>query len=379
MGLLPNRFEAKDIANILTAPKPDKPELSFAEQVDECLAGKLPFYTALKVCDTPQILLDIGCRQLPMLYTQRHLKDAIKPANNEEHFHGLTIEQIKMMPELIAKPVMAFDSISRDDSIVLVTSELDTNENPVIISIKPNGKRRYEVEDISSNFITSIYPKDNFMNLFKKVLSEDKLLFCHKERSQKMFERWGVQSSELTNTLDFNIIIHQSRNIVNPISEKTAEILSESKSEDDQLSLFDLDTETQSTSADTYITDNFSAENAKAALTDYAESRIAYYDGAVREAFLNNDLGSFNANVRKAVDETISEVLGGELDIAEELKKAYSGFDVEKGTSREEFSELYKEMYENSEFAEALYADISEKLYAAHVEIDKARQAAHSV
>ena len=31
-----------------------------------------------------------------------------------------------------------------------------------------------------------------------------------------MFERWGEQYSELTNTLDFNIIIHQSRNIVKP-------------------------------------------------------------------------------------------------------------------------------------------------------------------
>lgn len=30
-----------------------------------------------------------------------------------------------------------------------------------------------------------------------------------------MFERWGLQLSELTNTLDFNIIIHQSRNFVN--------------------------------------------------------------------------------------------------------------------------------------------------------------------
>lgn len=36
-----------------------------------------------------------------------------------------------------------------------------------------------------------------------------------------MFERWGLQLSELTNTLDFNIIIHKSNNIVNRVSEKT--------------------------------------------------------------------------------------------------------------------------------------------------------------
>ena len=34
------------------------------------------------------------------------------------------------------------------------------------------------------------------------------------KKSQAMFERWGEQYSELTNNLDFNIIVHQSRNIV---------------------------------------------------------------------------------------------------------------------------------------------------------------------
>ena len=42
-----------------------------------------------------------------------------------------------------------------------------------------------------------------------------------------MFERWGEQYSELTNNLDFNIIIHQSRNIVKGMQkENNAEQLS---------------------------------------------------------------------------------------------------------------------------------------------------------
>ena len=35
-----------------------------------------------------------------------------------------------------------------------------------------------------------------------------------------MFERWGEQYSELTNNLDFNIIVHQSRNIVKGMQKK---------------------------------------------------------------------------------------------------------------------------------------------------------------
>lgn len=199
-------------------------DMSFSEQVDASLNGKLPFYTSLKVCDTPKILLDVGCEQLPMLYTQRHLKNAIKPINEKEHLHGLTVEQIKKLPELLENPAMIFDSISRNDSIIAVTTELNTDSSPIVVSIKPYGKGRYEIEDISSNFITSVYPKDNFINFFKRTLSFDKVLYCNKERSQELFERWGVQSSELTNTLNFNIIIHQSRNIVNPKTQEISDI-----------------------------------------------------------------------------------------------------------------------------------------------------------
>lgn len=73
-------------------------EKTFAEQVDEVLAGKASRFNDLKVCDTPQILIDVGCQQLPIFYTQRHLRDALKAKGNigeSIHHHGLTTEQIK--------------------------------------------------------------------------------------------------------------------------------------------------------------------------------------------------------------------------------------------------------------------------------------------
>ena len=202
-------------------------EKSFAEQVDEALGGVLPFYTSLKVCDTPQILLDVGCEQLPMLYTQKHLKNAILPPDEKNHRHGLEIEQIKRLPELLSYPVMIIDSPNRKDSIIVVTSEVDKSDNPIIASIKPNGKGRYEVENVSSNFITSVYGRNNFSEYLRRIVQSDNLLFCDKQKSQAMFERWGEQYSELTNNLDFNIIIHQSRNIVKGMQkENNAEQLS---------------------------------------------------------------------------------------------------------------------------------------------------------
>ncbi|MBP3267792.1 MAG: hypothetical protein J6M07_05680, partial [Ruminococcus sp.] len=40
-------------------------ELTFAEQVEAVLNHQFGTYSALKVSDTPKILLDVGCEQLP--------------------------------------------------------------------------------------------------------------------------------------------------------------------------------------------------------------------------------------------------------------------------------------------------------------------------
>lgn len=191
-------------------------EKTFAEQVDEALSGKIPFYSSLKVCNTPKILVDIGCKQLPMLYTQKHLRDALhEKSSKNPHWHGLTVEKIKNLPVLLQEPVIVFDSLTRDDSVMMVLSESDNDNLPLIVSIKPNGQGRYNLEQIDSNFITSIYGKDNFLRYIENIIKKDKLLFISKEKSQKLFERWGLQLPELTKSFGFDTIIHQSRNIVN--------------------------------------------------------------------------------------------------------------------------------------------------------------------
>lgn len=149
-----------------------------------------------------------------MLYTQKHLKRAIKAKTDKEHTHGLSVEQIKQLPELIKEPLMVLDSLSNKNSIVIVTSETDSEHLPIMVSVKPNGKGRYELEEIDSNFITSVYGRNNFESFFERTVKSGNLLYCSK-KSQNLFERWGEQYSELTKGFDFDIIIHQSRNIVN--------------------------------------------------------------------------------------------------------------------------------------------------------------------
>ena len=205
-----------------------KSEKTFAEQINDVLNGVFPKYSNLKVCDTPQILVDIGCDRLPMLYTQRHLKDALhEKSPNNAHWHGLTLEQICNIPHLLETPAIIMDSLSpnksADKSIVICLNDVDNDNAPIIVSVKPNGQGIYEMENVSSNFITSIYGKENgFANYVERAAKSNNILFWDKEKSQALFSCQRLQLPEAINNLDSNIIIHQSRNIVKSMQQENS-------------------------------------------------------------------------------------------------------------------------------------------------------------
>ena len=86
------------------------------------------------------------------------------------------------MSELLTSPAIIFDSLTRNDSIIVVIDEMDKEQASVVISIRPNGKGMYEMEQVDSNFITSVHGRDNFANQIKHAIDNDKILFVSKEK-----------------------------------------------------------------------------------------------------------------------------------------------------------------------------------------------------
>lgn len=133
------------------------------------------------------------------------------------------MKQIKALPSLIENPAMILDSTSRTDSILLVLPQVDKEKCPLVVTVKPNGNGKYNLDVIASNFITSIYGRENFSKFIERNIEMNNVLYCDKEKSQELFRVLGLQFPKGVNSLDFNIIIHQSRNIVKGFEEKISE------------------------------------------------------------------------------------------------------------------------------------------------------------
>ncbi len=202
----------------------------FDKQVDDVLSGADTASSHLEVLKvTPPLLRMVGVPNLPILMTARHVKTITQENGSDSaNYHGLGVELIKKLPELISDPVMIMDSISPDakakNSIVIVTQMLDKENRPVIGAIRLAGRGNdLNGFEISANIMTSAYGKDNFQSFIERNIEQGSVLYVDKAKSQVLFETPGIQFPDNFESLDFDIIIRKTNAFVNREEEKKSE------------------------------------------------------------------------------------------------------------------------------------------------------------
>lgn len=159
---------------------------SFSNQVDGALAGTLDRNNHVFVCETPQILRAVGLNDLPMLMTQKHIRNINKGADgSRKHYHGISRDVIKKIPQYLQEPVAIMDSLSTatQPGVVVLTEEVDSEGRPIVIAIKPDGQGFYDV-DLDSNFILSMYGRNNFEKFLEDNVKESTFLYISNKKTE---------------------------------------------------------------------------------------------------------------------------------------------------------------------------------------------------
>lgn len=190
--------------------------LRFGDDVDLATTGGFMRYESLRVCDTPVLFQKAGLGAKPMLYTQRHLTEAMrKKSPRNSHWHGIPITLMKQLPALLEQPAILCDSPSRKDTILAVLCAVDKDGLPLILAIQPNGKGFYGDREISTNMILSVYGKYDLGNYLSDKVPPEKVIYISKEKSQELERLARLQLPGNYSTLDFNTILHHPQCIVN--------------------------------------------------------------------------------------------------------------------------------------------------------------------
>ncbi|MBR3894484.1 MAG: hypothetical protein IKJ35_04985 [Clostridia bacterium] len=209
-------FEKNSDGNVRYSKK------SFSQQVDEVLDGKDVSSTHLKIMDTPRLLQEAGLPDLPILLTAKHLKTITgkQAGKSKGNYHELEISLVKNLPKYLSDPVMIADSFTRDDSVVIITEAIDSQNRPVIAAIMLNGEGRLEKRHIKANILTSAYGRNNFQAFLDRIADSDSVIYWDEKKSQALSVSLGVQFPNAITSLDSNTIIRQAKAFVKEKSKK---------------------------------------------------------------------------------------------------------------------------------------------------------------
>ena len=142
-----------------------------------------PSYSYLKVCDTPECLLELGCNDWPMLIRESHLYHIMS-----ESGHDIPFQQVSRLPELLKHPAFILRSFSHpENSVVMVTSETDSRNRPIIVPVNLQGDGRYHNKWVSSNQISSAYGRNSFRAFLSRAFQENAVLYWDEKECNALF------------------------------------------------------------------------------------------------------------------------------------------------------------------------------------------------
>ena len=132
---------------------------SFAQQIDDWIAGNFPERDNLMIGGTPQVFQNIGFNALPMTIDQTHVGYAINGTKNADHTIGE--KMLKQLPQAMEHPVAVITSATQPNTSVVALLPFTHNGNTVIAPVVIDGYAKQNNVLLDSNAVTSIHGRSN--------------------------------------------------------------------------------------------------------------------------------------------------------------------------------------------------------------------------
>lgn len=192
----------------------------FKYRVAQVLSNEYRQFDTVPVCDTPELVRSVGFSNGEIHMEQNHVRSCLAPEDAKKHRHDLPIDFMDNLPSYIENPAMILQSMTRSDSIVLVTDCKDKKDCPIIISIASKGNGVVKGSVINCCTVTSTYGKDGFGHFLKNSLKSNGLLYCDIKKSRDLVASIGLQLPEFLTKCDSNVIIRRYNENVNTFKQK---------------------------------------------------------------------------------------------------------------------------------------------------------------
>lgn len=178
---------------------------------------KVPIRNDLVLGATPSIYRKVGFENAPLLYTRRHALKALTPKTNNRnvfrHTHGLTKKIMRQVPQLLEDPVLIYNSPGNADRLCVVLDQVDYDGYPIVAVLEPHSSTGVVagMSIANSNFLVSVYGKDNLANQLRYRVPSSEVIYFDKEKSRGIERISGIQFPRDYSSLDSKTIIRIPR------------------------------------------------------------------------------------------------------------------------------------------------------------------------
>ena len=175
----------------------------FSDRLDRFLAAGTGEQVAIRVSETPPVMLSLGVKQLPVVITSGTVRKVL------HRKHNIPVTTFKKVASHIANPIMVFDSATQPGSLVVMTGLKDEDESTIVAALLPSGRYgRHEV-----NVVVSVYGKDR-NGWFIDQMENGRLRYIDKKKALIWFMTLGLQLPKVRGTDQGTVNILKSEAVV---------------------------------------------------------------------------------------------------------------------------------------------------------------------
>jgi hypothetical protein len=197
---------------------------SFAQQIDDYVAGKFPRNDTFVLGKTPDIFQKVGLSALPMTMDQVHVDYALNGTKNADHQLGAAL--LKQLPALMENPVAIIESATHPDNSVMAIVKGEVNGKQVTAAVRVGGTGRQNGVIIDSNHLVSVQGRQNAVSkllvqaMEKENAGETGVYYINKTEAQDLCARAGLQ---LPGSAAQDGLIHSIFDAGSPVNRKYVE------------------------------------------------------------------------------------------------------------------------------------------------------------
>lgn len=197
---------------------------SFAQQIDDYVAGKFPERDTFVLGKTPDIFQKVGLSALPLTMDQVHVDYALNGTKDADHLMGADL--LKELPSLLEKPVAIIESATHPGNSVVAIVKGEVNGNQLMAAVRVGGRGIQNGATIDSNHVVSPHGKGNAITkllldaLKKENAGETGVYYINKTEAQDLCARAGVQ---FPGTAAQDGLIHSIFDAGSPVNRKYVE------------------------------------------------------------------------------------------------------------------------------------------------------------